>query len=60
MQPGAAGPRAERREEKGMKLGELIIDALHEAVQEMAEFLEPFVIVGAAVYLVAQVVRIWL
>jgi hypothetical protein len=43
-----------------MRLGELIIDTLHEAVQEMAEFLEPIVVIGAAVYLVAQVVRIWL
>lgn len=41
-----------------MRLGELIIDTLHEAVQEMAEFLEPFVIVGAAVYLIAQVIRV--
>jgi hypothetical protein len=40
-----------------MRLGGLVIDALHEVVQEIAEFLEPFVVIGAAVYLVAQVVR---
>lgn len=43
-----------------MKMAEMIINTLHEAVQEMAEFLEPIVVIGAAVYLVAQVVRIWL
>ncbi len=58
VQPGAAGARAAGRKETGMRLGELIIDALHEAVQEIAEFLEPFVVIGAAAYLVAQVIRV--
>jgi hypothetical protein len=36
----------------------ILIDAVHEAIQEIAEFLEPFVIIGAAAYLVAQVIRV--